>query len=418
MVQQLPCTVSLLTSSTDKYLSDIPKLYKGWTEDERPDALELYVFRECDLDDLPVFWDVKEPRSSVAEMVAALKPSDISELAEHIKERIPTMPIAALATYFPEITSVDLRRKNHAVKALANSVLLADQLGVSVVEMVAGRHDEECTHHYKYRHDKGSLVVRDCDIVFSCEDHTRPESDSDNVSSMKLRWLMDGLREVHHRVKRMKLRTNVQLFLEMEPGRLFVLSRPRHIRRVLVETVRCTLPTKDKWGRKTGKRYPLLSFNCDIGHCLLTTYAGENYPGNMWAELFKDKRGRIGTPATRLKNFHISDHPYNRMHIDRPPTSNPDYATFHSIRPNFSDPIHFAPWLNCVLCVAERGRQTNVSLELEAEIRTEPLWEGITSVKQALREIANERAANPRWADRSCGGSSPLRPGCPDFIPR
>lgn len=398
-MSELP-TVSLLTSSTDRSLDEIPALFTELGPDA-PDSVELYVFRDCDLQDLKIKGR-DDPRASTARLVGGLSLSRLDEIAADVTNRLDGKRIQALATYFPEITSADLDRKDDAVKALVNAVYLADKLRVSVVEMVAGRHDEECTR---------ICNSEDCQVVLSFRDYALEESESSDVNlPVKMNWLIEGLSEVCKRVGDLPLQHNVQLYLEMEPGRLFVLSRPHLIRRALQASPDCYLPYKDSNGKETGLTYPFVSFNCDIGHCLLMMRNGENFPGGMWSEVFCGSAPDIGTPPLRLRNFHISDHPFNRMHLDRPPTTEPEYLTWNNIRADTCQPMGFIPWLNCALCVTEHGRPANVSLELEAEIYPEAIRTGIRAVRTALQEIAAKKDENPNCACIACEGCPAYRP--------
>ena len=409
-------TLSLLTSSTITDLSDLTSLFVG---SGLADCIEFYLARLTDQGILKISTLDERPHKSPAYLLSkrgyrggGLDPVWIKGLANRIddlvfadelgtgkvtkrelharrKRFIRHEKMTAIATYFPEITSADRELRDDAIKALEVAVRLADILRVPGVECVAGRHDEGCAED-----------SRDCHVVMSYHDYADPQPSED--VPLKVKWLVEGIRDVYAKLTADGELPGARLMLEMEPGMLFVLSRPEAVRHVLQKTADLT----------TSGGLKFVGMNCDIGHMLIMADHPPIDPGVVWQEIL----GGVGQPSEYVGNFHASWHPYCRVHLDHPPTADRRYripeTAGEGFRCKWGVPEDLIPWLNCVLCMSEHWgdeHPANISLELEAASRDELAIIGLKSLRSALDRLDQKRKANPLWVMRTCA-SCPQAP--------
>ena len=381
-------TLSLLTSSTRRPLGEIRDRF---VESGLADSVELYLGRLTDRIGLSLCGP-DDLEKSPAYIISKLGYPDGKTFVEkgiqdHATSILRSLGsghgIKCLTTYFPEITSADSGLREHAINALEVAVRLADKLEVPYVEFVGGRSDEECDHDYtRAEIERHELQKADCEIVMSYQNYVT--SDVEHEIPVKAEWLISGLQKVHDRLTSRPTDTTVRLLLEMEPGPLFVLSRRHTVNHILEKTAKCKAHNSD---------LPFVGLNCDIGHFMIMTYNQTN-PEDVWNQLFRG----IGKPSDLIGNFHVSCHPYCRVHLDNPPTDDPDYRIPQTVEEGFEGqwgvPKDLLPWLNCVLCVSEHrpsGLPANLSLELEAASRDELAVVGLQSIRKAMDKLIEER---------------------------
>lgn len=379
--------ISIITSSTTLPLDKLSVTYPLTTVD-------LYIPREKDMQ--LIFGDLPCVAKTASEVMHDLDFDALPAVAARINDGLGDLVPVAISTYFPEVVSVDSDLYDHAVGGLRNVLRLADLLGVRTCEFVAGRLAEECADS-------------ECDVVIF---------DGKSVDSWRLHkigWLIDAVTQLHADVLSWPDRqTDVRLALEMEPGSLFVANGPEHISRVLAETVKYKLPSVENGGLPgEDPYYTFCNFNCDIGHLRLLD--PQMLPGEFWSRLFTGADPSTGIlPWTRVAGFHISDHPYNRIHVDSPPglhewnLLSPDRL----IDGDCTDP-GFTPWLNCALCLQRKRAeakyaQINISLELEAEVRDDRVKEAYVRLTSAIDTLVALQGS-PAWQEHAVQFCS----GCP-----
>jgi sugar phosphate isomerase/epimerase len=238
-----PLTVSVLTSCSDLPLST---LFQQLQEASVCTLFDLFVLRDIDIREIEHLYGPLNPaaRRTPDDRSIALIMADNDNYARILAWLLAQfgmareVKIAALATYFPDISSVSTSRRDRAVDALTNTVRLAIELkkrgfmATPIVELVCGSKLDRC----------------DCD-------ECRGERIWEYQEKDKIGWLLHSLRTVKCRVGSEFPSEQFALALELEPGETYVLHDENSLS-MLAETV---LADKEGLARYCG-------LNVDIAH--------------------------------------------------------------------------------------------------------------------------------------------------------
>jgi hypothetical protein len=376
----IPPTISITTSSINAPLPLVPELLPNLR------TVDLYMFRERDLQAKCPVRDAE----TMTEIVSSERfSSRLQQYANKITSALGTeVKPVAISTYFPEITSVDEEMSESAFKAMLNTLRFADLLGVRTCSFVAGRLAERCRY-------------RGCDIVLF--DGKDPES----WRTQKIDWLIEAIGKLHAHCKGWKSRaTDVRLALELEPGLQFVVSRPEHVARVLRETSDLELEQVNPHpGPDGGNRtYRFCTFNCDMGHVKL--FDSSILPGAFWKLLLDGvpSSGDRFSPLGCIAGFHLSEHPYNKLHADLPPGRWNIISPEVFLADTTQDP-GFVPWLSCFLCIHKHWAELwnvpmNISLELQGQTDIDKLRDSHGKLVAVLEELVSLQD-NGAWQEHS-----------------
>lgn len=235
------------------------------------DLFDLLILRKQDLDALVVRGLIGARDASAAAVLA--DESLLPDLTAWIRSQCAGVRVAALASYYPGITSLSSSRREQAVKALVNTIKIAMTLSEGngsrapiltypVVEMVCG----------------SLLDPTPCDSS-TCAPREETTVYVSTVES-KLERLCQSLMEVHRSLPGKRF----FLALEVEPGDTYVLRNEASLRMLF-------------W--MIDERYPVLNeivgINADLAHLRLAEITPE----------FLDEPAH----RDRLIHSHVCDHP-------------------------------------------------------------------------------------------------------------
>lgn len=277
---------SVISSSSSKSLR---ALMQEVRQVHGPDtAIDLFVPRPQDAREIGLQLD---ENTTPTELMA----SHGDEIRKWFSQTCAGMSIAALATYFPDVTSTDNRRRTPAVHALIHSVQLSldlmrlNLMAVACVEAVCGNRLEPRA----IETDLGTAVP-----------HSLPWVVEYSLSS-KLDRLCQSLREVVRKVKASKDYKGERfvIALELEPGEPYVLKDAKSIRD-LTRRIEADQDLSEHVG-----------LNLDIAHMMIA--------GIRASDLCPDGQTKaarthgLNSVTQRIAHAHIADHP--RMHTrDQP----------------------------------------------------------------------------------------------------
>lgn len=354
MYQILP---SVITSSSLRCLAEfIPDVL----EIDATACFDLFVFRDADLSAL-----VGTNPLSTSELLGN-NATDLdrivrwikSEFSSHITQNIR---IPALATYFPDITSINNKRRNRAINALTNTFKLAIELSLTeqplmetaIIECVCGTvlDRAECSEC------RSNIAVKPGDI-------RRGDLVFKSTRVKKIQLLCDSLSRAIYPVflkyPRHTIEHKFAIALELEPGPSYVLNSLR-----AMELTRKFIARDDNLRRFVG-------FNMDIAHMRIARIAAR----------------KLRTFRDLFIHAHIADHP--GMHTR-------DQVVGHWT-PIEQHATGYYPYLEILgerLVDAQKGREGLpfsgcIALELEGCNRIDWVHHGIARLKETI-EVLNRK---------------------------
>jgi hypothetical protein len=266
---------SVMTSSSSRYL---PDLFTELQEMNRPMAFDLLMLRREDLEHLR-----KEEVLNARTAADALsQTSNIPRISDWIIRhlmRFPGIVVPALATYFPQITSINNDYRRRAVDAIAGCIIIAQRLARAkfmthpIVEIVCGSQTDRCDCRRcaaERARARGPNEKPPCDMYVSSV-------------SQKITRLIESLHLVCDAVQDAGGDDRFYLAVEIEPGATYVLNSLKSLES-FIDLVRVD---------------PILNrhvgINLDIAHLRIAEEDASQIKPSL---------------VSRVLHAHISDHPF------------------------------------------------------------------------------------------------------------
>lgn len=309
-----------------------------------PIAAEIYVLMES---------DVRASGATVNERdacgyLASLSRDEVATLADRVFACFErhAIKIVSCATFLPEISHGDTRRRARSLAAVTNTLRFADRLSALqdspkavVVELVCGSITEPVVYAENLPGKEGSLEVP------ILHENTVP-------------ILLDGLAEAIHC---QDLKREPQIALELEPGPLFVLRNDTTLRGLSDAIKKHQDPMVKQ----------CVGLNADLAHWWI---AGDI---DFESESIKDANGRDYF-FDLIKHAHISGH-HRSGHFG-------DFGLQH-LDSTAADKMKL--WLRCLAASLDKapGYSGYVSVELEAAFSEEEVINSVKTLISWLGEL-------------------------------
>lgn len=349
-----PLKLSVISSSSEMPIGDL--------------LPELWLLRTYALDIYPRGQDIEKAlgitrRQLESESLISrfAKASVVDDIAKHVRQEIRRgckeirqrygdraymgdFCVPAIATYFPEISSIDESQSEAAARALAGSVRLASQLKSGVVEFVLGRTVERCCRAPSGYEDSNLLK---CEFIH----RVNPRDCIRRVVGMIKEHVYEYAKEKH-----------VRLAAEIEPGFSYVLNGGNAVEDFLGEVRRLDM-------------LDCVGLNLDLGHMLMLVDAPREKDR---ITLEKARRWR-----EHIFHAHASDNVGHHFGDIVP-------GTYHSLQSEEDGDIAFRPWVElCLECAREtNGHSGHIAVELEGCDRLQWVQRSLLRLGYLVRSLA------------------------------
>lgn len=293
---------SVITSASDRRL---PDLLNEICQISHVCDFDIYLLRNNDMADIDALWKprgkhLKPQFSAESHSLDTRSPTDILAKKKNLKLIYKWLRhclhatnaeialskgasgrrvrIAALATYFPDISSRSDKRRRKSIDALTNSILLALQL--TRTPIAAGESESAMMKHAIVEIVCGTRLDK-CDCSKACRgSHIVYESQVET----KLELLKDSLCQVAKNINGKQQRRDWYLALELEPGSTYLLRDSQS----LLQTLESLLSSRLLRGH--------VGINVDIAHMKIANVDPESILGREHV-------------LNRILHAHTSDHP-------------------------------------------------------------------------------------------------------------
>lgn len=339
--------------------------------------LDLYFLNASEIPWYAQAAHIENPAADPLSFTAALKREEIDAIAlaltalmtdEYAGRLIGPRPrIAALATFFPQISSSEAAEVNKAVCAVRNCLYLASRLGARHVEIVGG----------------AALPESDTE---RCIEH-----DPDDYYRKKLRQLANSLSRIYNQkglsdaFDTLPAERKPFVCMEIEPGEAYLIRDVVSYVTLRGHLVNSEFEVIDR-GFAPVKASEHVLLNVDVAHMMLAN-------GGAAKQLADIEHHRL---RLWIGHFHLSDHARSHAADLRP-------GVYHSFE-------EYKPWLQLALDLhndpAASRFSATIAVELEACHDPHEAARAIGIARRWLNRFAAERRAAPDAKEKELGISA------------
>ena len=351
--------------------------------------LDLYFLNASEIPWYAQAAEIAQPAADPLSFAAALKNDQIDKIAlaltalmtdEYAGRLIGPRPrIAALATFFPQISSSEAAEVDKAVSAVRNCLYLASRLGARHVEIVGG-----------------------VALPESKEDRNKKHNPDEYYREMLLK-LANSLSRIYNQrmndaFDMLPIDRKPFLCMEIEPGEAYLIrdvesyrALRQHLDKIEEEDI--------KHGHEPVKASDHVLLNVDVAHMMLASGGAEkqlaDIEGLNKAGQFDDDNKRQNLREW-IGHFHLSDHARSHAADLRP-------GVYHSFE-------EYKPWLQLALDLhndplALRFSAT-IAIELEACHDPHEAARAIGIVRSWLNRLASKRRSEPELENKELSTSA------------